>query len=151
MTDMADPDPPPRKPAPAPPPEVLDAAAAAAANPPADPLAEIVDDYAPRQDAIEYAVAELAAERSFEDVAADLTAAGWPGNDADEIVESARQQTRGVRGARTRDDVLRQANAHYRQASRGGWFIGFPSIASVMRLLHALGSLASLKRRPPRT
>src|SRR5687767_9171114 len=90
--------------APGPPAELL---AAGASPDPADPLGQIVDDYAPRQDAIEFAVAQLEAERPFESVLADLTDAGWPPVDAEAILESARQQTRFLRGALTRDDALR--------------------------------------------
>jgi hypothetical protein len=143
MADDAD-----RRTAPPPSPEVLDAAGAVDLG--ADPLERVVDDYAPREEALNYAVAELAAERSFEDVAAALVGAGWPAGDADEIVEAARQQTRAVRGAMTREDAVREAHRHYRQGNRG-WAVGcFPTAASVMRLLHALGSMASYRRRGPR-
>jgi hypothetical protein len=109
------------------------------------PLDNVVDDYAPRREAIEWATAELAAGRGFDEVAAELAGGGWPEGDAAEIVEAARRQTRHVRGVVTREQVVRASNQHYR-VSMGGWFVGFPSVAAMRRLIHSLASLASLRR-----
>jgi hypothetical protein len=122
----------------------------AQAPPDPSPLDQIVDDYAPRQEASEWATAELAAGRTFEDISARLIETGWSDADAAEIVEQARQQTRHHRGAVTREQIVRASNRRYRQAMTGGWFIGFPSVAAAMRLIHSLASLAYLRRRPRR-
>ena len=105
-------------------------------------LDRVVDDHAPRQEAIEWAVDELTRGRSFEETVGDLAAGGWPEGEASEIVEQARRLTRHVRGVVTRDDVMRGANRRYRQAMGAGWFAAFPSIVAIRRLVHALGSLA---------
>ncbi|MDB5323342.1 MAG: hypothetical protein JWN40_4973 [Phycisphaerales bacterium] len=120
------------------------------ADEPSDPspLNDVVDDYAPRQDALEWATAELAAGRTFEHLTARLITTGWSQSDAAEIVEEARQQTRHYRGAVTREQIVRASNRRYRQAMTGGWFVGFPIVAAAMRLIHSLASLASLRRRP---
>jgi hypothetical protein len=109
-------------------------------------LERVVDDLAPRQDAIEWAVDELTRGRSFEETVRELTEGGWPEGEATEIVEQARRLTRHVRGVVTRDDVMRDANRRYRQAMGVGWFAAFPSIAAIRRLVHALGSLALFRR-----
>ena len=111
------------------------------------PLDRIVDDYAPRQDALEWATAQLTDGRAFEELVAQLTADGWAESDATEIVEEARRHTRHVRGALTREQIVRASNRRYRQAMTGGWFVGFPVVAAAMRLIHSLASLASLRRR----
>ena len=121
------------------------------ADAPSDPtpLDQIVDDYAPRQEALQWATAQLAAGRTFEDISAHLIETGWSEPDAAEIVEEARQQTRHYRGAVTREQIIRASNRRYRQAMTGGWFVGFPSVTAAMRLIHALASFASLRRRRP--
>jgi hypothetical protein len=114
------------------------------------PLDQIVDDYAPRQEALQWATAQLADGRTFEDISAHLIQTGWTESDAAEIVEEARQQTRHYRGAVTRQQIVRASNRRYRQAMTGGWFVGFPSVTAAMRLIQALASLASLRRPRPR-
>lgn len=118
-----------------------------AADPTDSPLDHIVDDYVPRQDALEWATAQFASGRSFEELVTQLTADGWTETDATEIVEEARRQTLHVRGAVTRQQIVHASNRRYRQAMTGGWFVGFPSVAAAMRLIHSLASLASLRRR----
>jgi hypothetical protein len=115
-------------------------------DPPAA-LADVVDDLTPREDALEWAVAQLAAGREFDDVAAELVAAGWPGPDAAEIVERARRATRARRGVVTRDDVVTDVNRRYRRAMTPGWFLGMPTVAAAMRLLHSLATLTALRPR----
>jgi hypothetical protein len=110
------------------------------------PLDQIVDDAAPRADAVEWAVAELQAARTFESVAATLLEQGWSQSDTDAIVEEARVRTRELRGVVTRDDVLRKVHRRYQQSMSGGWFVGFPTIASGMRLIHSLANLLFLRR-----
>jgi len=109
-------------------------------------LERVVDDHAPRQEAIEWAVDELTEGRSFEETVREVAAGGGPEGEASDIVEQARRLTRHVRGVVTRDDILRDSNRRYRQAMGVGWFAAFPSIAAIRRLVHALGSLAFLRR-----
>jgi hypothetical protein len=110
------------------------------------PLAEVVDDLTPRRDALDWAVAEIAAGRGFEDVVADLRVAGWSEGNAGEIVELARRETRGRRGVVTRAEVVRDVDRRYRRAMTPGWFLGMPTVAAAMRLLYSLGTLVSLRR-----
>jgi hypothetical protein len=115
--------------------------------PPPDPLDHIVDDDAPRREALEWAAAELTGGRPFDDVHADLLAGGWSDADAAEIVELARRQTRAQRGVRTREQVVAEANRSYGRAMTPGWFLGLPTVAAAMRLLYALGNLLMLRGR----
>ena len=61
-------------------------------------LEDIVDDVTPRTEAIDWAVEQLLGGRGFDDVQQELTIGGWGSDDADQIVEHARQQTRAERG-----------------------------------------------------
>lgn len=114
---------------------------------PPSPLEQVVDDETPRREALEWATAELASGRTFDVIAADLMVTGWSANDAEEIVEYARQATRPLRGEKTRAEIVADANRRYRKAMSGGWFIGLPTVSAGMRLLYSLGSLLSLRRR----
>ena len=109
-------------------------------------LESIIDDDTPCREAIEWAATELAVNRTFEEVSAALTTAGWDTDQAADIVEQARRQTRPLRGALTRDQVATAAERRYRQAMRAGWVAGLPTVAAAMRLLHSLGSLLMLRR-----
>lgn len=111
------------------------------------PLANVVDDLTPRDEAIEWAVTEVAAKRPFDDVAADLTAAGWSEADAADIVELARRHTRAHRGVLTRADVVDDVNRRYRRAMTPGWFLGLPTVVAAMRLLYSIATVATLRRR----
>lgn len=120
-----------------------------------DPLEQVFDDDTPRQDAIEWAVEKLYADRSFDEVAAALVDGGWDETAAAEIVEAARQRTRDHRGVLTRDQLLGPANRHYRQAMTGRWYVGMPVLAAAWRLMHSIATLAALRRakgkeEPPR-
>ena len=122
-------------------------------DPVASPLDQVFDDDTPRQDAIEWAVEELYADRSFDEVAAALVAGGWDETAAAEVVEAARQRTRDHRGVLTRDQILGPANRHYRQAMTGRWYVGMPVLAAAWRLMHSIATLSALrraKRDPPR-
>ena len=96
-----------------------------AADDPADALNRVTDDR-PSPEAVEaeraavaWAAGELLAGRTFEDVAADLAADGWPAEDVEAIVEQARVQTRRERGVLTRDDVVGRLNVQRRHDTRG--------------------------------
>ena len=104
----------------------------------------------PRREAVDWAVAEVGTGRAFDEVLAELRGAGWAEEDAEEIVERARQETRGQRGVVTRADVVRRADQQYRRAMTPGWFLGMPTVAAAMRLLYSLGTLVSLRRRRER-
>jgi hypothetical protein len=111
------------------------------------PLERIVDDYEPRQDALNWAIDELVQGRPFDVVHAELLNRGWSADDAEGILEEARQYTRPVRNARTREGALRESNRRYRAGMGGGWSVGcFPSITSIIRLIHSMSSISSLRR-----
>src|SRR5688500_15732125 len=100
-------------------------------------LESVIDDHTPRRDAVEWAVAELAGGRGFEEVGAGLVEAGWAAEQSAEILEEARRRTRELRGAVTRDEVALAAERRYRQGMRAGWFVGMPMAAAAARLLHS--------------
>jgi hypothetical protein len=110
------------------------------------PLDQVVDDDTPRQDAVEWAAEALYEDASFEQVAAALVDSGWSQDDAEDIVEAARQRTRDHRGVLTRDQVLGPAHRHYRQAMTGRWYVGMPVLAAAWRLMHSLSTLMALRR-----
>ncbi len=96
-----------------------DAAEAADVAERAASLESVVDDLLPeREPAVEWAAEELLRERPFDEVIADLTNRGWPPEQADAIVEEAREATRRERGVRTREDVLRSAEQRYQRSLR---------------------------------
>jgi len=110
------------------------------------PLENVVDDYEPRLAAVEWAVGQMFDDRTFEDVAAELLAGGWALDDAEEVAETARQRTRGHRGAMTRDEVVDEADRMYRRSMSGRWFAGMPMLAAAWKLMHSLVTLGSLRR-----
>jgi hypothetical protein len=111
-----------------------------------DALEQVFDDDTPRQDAVEWAVEQLYADRSFDEVNAALVANGWEDDAATGIVEDARQRTRDHRGVLTRDQLLGPAHRHYRQAMTGRWYVGMPVLAAAWRLMHSLSTLMALRR-----
>lgn len=113
------------------------------------PLERVIDDDTTRREAIEWAVEALLADRSFDDVSASLAEGGWPNDEAAEIVEAARQQTRHHRGALTRDQVVVHANRRYRQAMMARWYVGMPMLAAAWRLMHSVAALVTLRRAKP--
>lgn len=108
-----------------------------------------MDDDTPRREAIEWAVEALYEDRSFDEVAAALVEQGWPEQDAADIVEAARQQTRAHRGVLTRDTVVGRADRSYRQAMTGRWYVGMPMLAAAWRLMHSIATLLALRRKSP--
>ena len=70
-----------------------------------DPFANIVDDSDARKAAADWAYQQLSAGWSPESVVPHLVAQGWSESDAEEMAETARKQTRHLRGVVTRDDV----------------------------------------------
>jgi hypothetical protein len=81
------------------------------------PFDHIVDDEGPRKACADWAHGEIGGGgRLPEDVAAELVAGGWSVEDAEEICEAARRQTRHLRGAATRAEVA------------GAFGIGDPSV-----------------------
>ena len=101
-----------------------------------EPLNQIVDDYEPRLEAVDLTIKALNAGDSFESAKAYLVEIGWGDADADDIVEEARIRTQHSRGIVTRDQVVQNVNRRYRQSMV--W-------AAAIRLIHSLGSLASLR------
>lgn len=114
----------------------------------AEALEHVVDDLEPRQEAIRWLCVQILAGRSTEELAAELVAAGgWSQDDADELVEDARRQTRQERGVLTRDDVVRDVNLRYRQSMAAGWFTALPTLSAARRLITSIANVMSLKRR----
>ncbi len=117
-------------------------------SPPSDdsPFDHVVDDYAPKAEALEWAIDQFTAGQTYEAIAQHLTESGWSEDDTDDIAETARRQTRDLRGGVTRDQVVRSLNRQYRQSMSGRWFTGFPVWAAAIRLIHSIKSLLSLGR-----
>jgi hypothetical protein len=109
-------------------------------------LDRIVDDETPRREALVWAVEQVEGGRTFEDVTTELVTNGWSADDATEIVEAARVATLELRGAITRDQVVRAADRRYRRSMTVGWFVGFPTIAAAVRLLYSVSTLLFLRR-----
>jgi hypothetical protein len=109
-------------------------------------LDRIVDDETPRREALVWAVEQVERGRTFEDVTTELVTNGWSADDATEIVEAARVATLELRGAITRDQVVRAADRRYRRSMTVGWFVGFPTIAAAVRLLYSVSTLLFLRR-----
>jgi hypothetical protein len=65
----------------------------------------IVDDGAARQECADWVLGEIGGGRSPEEVAADLVAAGWSADDAEQFCEEARRRTRHLRGGVSREEV----------------------------------------------
>jgi len=114
---------------------------------PAKALEDIVDDVTPRAEAIDWAVEQLRNGRGFEDVQQELTTGGWGSDDAGQIVEHARQQTRAERGVVTREQVMKTVTANYRAGMGGGMIAGLPTIAAIRRLMFAIATMKFLRRR----
>ncbi len=123
-----------------------DPADPSSSDPSASPLEHIVDDYEPRQEALDFAIKAIASGVTFEDTQARLIETGWSESDAQDIVEEARIYTQEARGVVTRDTVLRRINTRYSRGMNGGWLIGFPIWSSMVRLIHSLGSMSLLRR-----
>src|SRR5438876_10584516 len=70
-------------------------------------LENIVDDSEAREQCARWAREQILAGRPVEDVAANLTTAGWQPDEAGEIAEQARRETREQRGLTTRQQVKR--------------------------------------------
>lgn len=92
---------------PPPPPPLPDAEALSA------PLEHVVDDLAPKESAADWVYDEMRQGRTLEDLTDELLAQGWSRDDADEIVEFVRKETRKERGVQTREDVARSTYASY--------------------------------------
>ena len=114
----------------------------------AEALEHVVDDLGPRQEAVDWLCIQILAGRSTEELSAELVAAGaWSQDEADELVEQARRQTRQERGVLTREDVVRDVDSRYRQSMAAGWFTALPTLSSARRLISSIANVMSLKRR----
>src|SRR5262245_20340474 len=101
------------------------------AEPPPTPLDRVVDDVLERDTARQSIAAQLLAGRIPEELVAELVASGWSQDDAEEMVEDGRKQTRAQRGVVTRDDVARAVHQRYRTGMAAGWMAGIPMVATV--------------------
>jgi hypothetical protein len=113
-------------------------------------LDHIVDDFDAKRSWSDWAVDQMAAGRTAEEVAAELVANGWGEEDAAEMAEAARKATRHLRGAITREEVAGEYHARYRKGTALRWFSVFPSFASLWRLLNSVGGLRKSRRPMPR-
>ncbi len=98
-------------------------------QPPVDPvqaLSNIEDDTSVKHQAVRWAAEELIAGRSVEELVQQLVDEQWTTDDAEEVIELARKDTRAERGVVTRDDIVRDLNADYRWAT-GGLSVAFRS------------------------
>jgi hypothetical protein len=93
---------------------------------PADALSRVEDDESAIHEARLWAAEELVNGRSPEELLAQMLAGGWQTDQAQQTIETARQETRQQRGVITRDDVVRDLNADYRRAT-GGLSVAFRS------------------------
>jgi hypothetical protein len=123
-----------------------------------NPLEHVVDDREAKVAWGEWAVEEMTKGRCAEELIAELTANGWDEDDAAELAENARRQTRHLRGVITRDDVARQNAARYHKATGQG-FLSMLRFVSVFYLgmyclrqvLHSLAFLRGSRRHKPLT
>lgn len=111
------------------------------------PLEHVVDDFDARQTWGEWAVEQLAAGRTAEDVAAELVTNGWGEEDAAEMAEDARRATRHLRGVVTREQVVAENSSRCRKAMALRWFTPILSIASLWRLLNSIVAVWQTRKR----
>jgi hypothetical protein len=93
---------------------------------PANALEKVVEQEPIDSDLLLWAMEELLDGRDLQDLEQQLVEAGWAAATVEQIVETARQQTRKQRGVVTRDDVVRDLNVDYRRAT-GGLSVAFRS------------------------
>lgn len=127
--------------------------AASSLPPPPAPLSraddsfDVVDDESPRQQALAWARTKwLEPDADGDAIWATLVEIGWPSDEADEIVEQTRLETRDERGVANFDDSLRTSHRAYRRGNTGP-LLGFAALASAWRLVHSIKSLFALRRR----
>jgi hypothetical protein len=101
-------------------------------------LENIVDDEDALSEARQWAYDELTKGRAPEEVAGELRAAGWDSDQANDMAEQARRQTRHLRGVITRDDVARLANDRYRRTMGLRWFSAFVNLICFWRMLSSI-------------
>jgi hypothetical protein len=117
-------------------------------------LSNVEDEQKDLREAVRWAAEALVVGKDAEELERDLLAEGWTGGEAEEIVETARKETRRERGVVTRDDVVRDLNARYRQAT-GGLSVAFRSglfglygfTTGVMAAWRAVRKLKTVKRK----
>jgi hypothetical protein len=117
---------------------------------PAAALSHIEDDETALHEAQLWAAEQLIQGRTPEELIAQMTTDGWDTDQAEQIVETARKETRQQRGVITRDDVVREMNVDYRRAT-GGLSVAFRSglfglYGFTTGFLAALRSARKLKR-----
>jgi hypothetical protein len=93
---------------------------------PVDALSRIEDDETVNHEASRWAAEQLVDGNSPEALVAQLLTEGWEPHQAEQIVETARRETRQQRGVVTREDVVRDLNVDYRRAT-GGLSVAFRS------------------------
>jgi len=86
---------------------------------PAEALSQITDDLDANLHAARWAEDQLIAGVPPEALLDQLTGEGWDPSDAEQIIETARKETRAQRGVVTREDIVRDLNLDYANATRG--------------------------------
>jgi hypothetical protein len=106
---------------------------------PAEALNQVIDDSGPREACGRWAVQQLAAGQTVEAVVEELISGGWSTDDAEEIAEQARRQTRHLRGGATQSDVA--AAYETTSPSMRAEFIPGSPFTSVFALYRAIARL----------
>jgi hypothetical protein len=111
------------------------------------PFDHIVDDTEERAEAREWILRSFREERDPDQMVAELTANGWPSDDAEAMVEEGRKATRQLRGVVTREDVVRASEARYR-GSFSNIAARFGMGGMLLVGIHFLLSFTSFRRSP---
>jgi hypothetical protein len=111
------------------------------------PLDEILDDLEPVQTALEWACDQLLAGETADSVSVQLISQGWDAELAEELAETARRATRRERGVVTRNDVVAEERQRFQRGTGLRWFSGWPTLASLWRVLASLGWLRDHRLR----
>jgi hypothetical protein len=90
----------------------------------AHPLDNVVNDYDARLECMDWLLAELEKGREIDSLREEMLANGWVADQAEELLEEARKQTRHLRGAQSREEVAEQVERRYRRSMRAGTTMG---------------------------
>lgn len=110
-------------------------------------LGDVVNDLDARRESEDWALEQMEKGRTPEEVEAALVADGWSQDDAAEMAEHARKETRHLRGVVTREEISRGAEANYRTTFRRlplVMIFGIPILFS--NLLRSIAGVRKLKQ-----
>jgi hypothetical protein len=115
-------------------------------------LSNLEDEQSDVREAVSWASEALVAGRAVEELESELLGEGWNADEVEGIVETSRRDTRRERGVVTREDVVRDLNARYRQATgglsvafRSGLFGMYGFTSGVMAAIRAVRKLKRVK------